>query len=46
MHFNHARWASGSRSDRERDAAESGIADQDGLEEQIPFRDAQGVGMV
>ena len=24
----------------------SGIADQDGLDEQVPFRDWQGVGMV
>jgi len=27
-----------------RDDAESGIADQDGLDEQVPFRDWQGVG--
>ena len=35
----------GSR-DLEQDDGESGIADQDGLDEQVPFRDWQGVGMV
>jgi hypothetical protein len=30
----------------EHDDADSGIADQDGLDEQVPFRDWQGVGMV
>lgn len=40
------RWAIGSRSDRELDDAESGIADQDGLDEQVPFRDWMMVGMV
>jgi hypothetical protein len=30
----------------EQDDAESGIADQDGLDEQVPFRDWQNVGMV
>ena len=30
----------------EQDDGESGIADQDGLDEQVPFRDWQGVGMV
>lgn len=34
------------RSDRELDPAESGIGDQDGLDEQVPFRDWQGAGMV
>ena len=32
--------------DAELDDAESGIADQDGLDEQVPFRDWQHVGMV
>jgi hypothetical protein len=40
------RWAAGSRCDLEQDDSESGIADQDGLDEQVPFRDWQGVGMV
>ena len=40
------RWASGSQSDLERDDGETGIADQDGLDEQVPCRDWQGVGMV
>jgi hypothetical protein len=40
------RWAAGSRCDLEQDDAESGIADQDGLDEQVPFRDWQNVGMV
>jgi hypothetical protein len=40
------RWAAGSRCDLEQDEAESGIADQDGLDEQVPFRDWQNVGMV
>jgi hypothetical protein len=30
----------------EQDDGESGIADQDGLDEQVPFRDWQMVGMV
>jgi hypothetical protein len=30
----------------EQDDSETGIADQDGLDEQVPFRDWQGVGMV
>jgi hypothetical protein len=30
----------------EHDDAESGIGDQDGLDEQVPFRDWQMVGMV
>ena len=46
VHFNQERWAAGSRCDLEQDDAESGIADQDGLDEQVPFRDWQNVGMV
>jgi hypothetical protein len=37
---------SGNRSDRELDGAESGIGDQDGLDEQVPFRDWTMTGMV
>jgi hypothetical protein len=36
----------GVATDAEQDDSESGIADQDGLDEQVPFRDWQGVGMV
>jgi hypothetical protein len=37
----------GAVTDAEEDGAElSGIADQDGLDEQVPFRDWQMVGMV
>jgi hypothetical protein len=39
-------WKCGNRSDRELDAAESGIGDQGGLDEQVPFRDWQNRGMV
>jgi hypothetical protein len=46
LHFNQERWADGSRRDLEQDDAETGIGDQDGLDEQVPFRDWQGVGMV
>jgi hypothetical protein len=46
LHFNQEQWSNGSRCDLEQDDAESGIADQDGLDEQVPFRDWQGVGMV
>jgi hypothetical protein len=46
MHCTQELWAIGSRRDLEFDGAESGIGDQDGLDEQIPFRDWQGVGMV
>jgi hypothetical protein len=46
VHFNQERWAAGGRRDLEKDDGESGIADQDGLDEQVPFRDWQGVGMV
>jgi hypothetical protein len=45
-HFNQERWAAGGRRDLEQDDAESGIADQDGLDEQVPFRDWMMVGMV
>jgi hypothetical protein len=45
-HSNQERWSNGSRRDFEQDDAESGIADQDGLDEQVPFRDWQNVGMV
>jgi hypothetical protein len=45
-HTDQTRWGESNRSDREDDAAESGIGDQDGLDEQVPFRDWQGVGMV
>jgi hypothetical protein len=40
------KWASGSQSDTEQDDGETGIGDQDGLDEQVPCRDWQGVGMV
>jgi hypothetical protein len=43
---NHERLAAGGRRDLELDGAESGIADQDGLDEQVPFRDWQNMGMV
>src|SRR5258706_2484826 len=33
-------------SDPPEESEASGIADQDGLDEQVPFRDWQGVGMV
>jgi hypothetical protein len=46
VHFDQGRWAAGDRRDLELDDIESGIADQDGLDEQVPFRDWQGVGMV
>ena len=44
--LNQERWAAGSRCDLEQDDGESGIADQDELNEQFPSRDWQGVGMV
>jgi hypothetical protein len=37
-------WSAGRRADLEIDGAESGIADQDGLDEQVPFRDWQNGG--
>jgi hypothetical protein len=45
------RWTAGSSLDYEgehdgREPDESGIGDQDGLDEQVPFRDWQHVGMV
>jgi hypothetical protein len=40
------RWGFGDRRDLEQDDGESGISDQDGLDEQVPFRDWQMVGMV
>jgi hypothetical protein len=43
-HSDQERWAVGDRRDLELDPA-AGIADQDGLDEQVPFRDWQGVGM-
>jgi hypothetical protein len=46
MHLDQTRWATGGQRDLEQDGAESGIGDQDGLDEQVPFRDWQGVGMV
>lgn len=45
-HIDQTAWAAGGRRDLELDGAESGIGDQDGLDEQVPFRDWQGVGMV
>jgi hypothetical protein len=46
IHLDQERWAAGDRRDLEQDDGETGIADQDGLDEQVPFRDWQGVGMV
>jgi hypothetical protein len=46
VHFNQERWACGDRRDLEQDVGETGIADQDGLDEQVPFRDWMMVGMV
>src|ERR1700694_462643 len=45
-HPNQERWAYGNSRDIEIDDGETGIADQAGLDEQVPFRDWQGVGMV
>ena len=45
-HPNQERWAVGNSRDLEIDDGESGVADQDGLDEQVPFRDWMGVGMV
>ena len=45
LHLDQERWAVGGRRDLEQDDGESGIADQDGLDEQVPFRDWQMVGM-
>jgi hypothetical protein len=46
VHFDQTKWAAGSRRDLELDDGETGIADQDGLDEQVPFRDWMMVGMV
>lgn len=46
QHIDQTQWAAGDRRDLEQDESESGIADQDGLDEQVPFRDWQMVGMV
>ena len=46
QHINQEVWARGDRRDLEQDDGETGIADQDGLDEQVPFRDWQHVGMV
>jgi hypothetical protein len=46
VHLDQERWAAGDRRDLEQDDGETGIADQDGLDEQAPFRDWQMVGMV
>jgi hypothetical protein len=46
VHVDQRRWAAGDRRDLEQDDGETGIADQDGLDEQVPFRDWQNVGMV
>jgi hypothetical protein len=43
-HTNQERWADGDGRDLEQDDSETGIGDQDGLDEQVPFRD--GVGML
>jgi hypothetical protein len=46
QHLDQEVWAKGDRRDLEMDDGESGIADQDGLDEQVLFRDWQHVGMV
>jgi hypothetical protein len=46
VHFDQERWAYGNSRDLEQDDGETGIADQDGLDEQVPFRDWMRVGMV
>jgi hypothetical protein len=46
IHFSQERWSSGNSRDLEQDDGETGIADQDGLDEQVPFRDWPNVGMV
>jgi hypothetical protein len=46
VHFDQERWAYGNSRDLEQDDGVSGIADQDGLDEQVPFRDWQSVGRV
>jgi hypothetical protein len=44
VHFHQMRWAYGNSRDLK--DGESGIAAQDGVDEQLPFRNWQGVGMV
>jgi hypothetical protein len=44
-HVDQTRWAAGSRADLERDPAESGIGDHDGLAEQVGSQDWQQAGM-
>jgi hypothetical protein len=46
VHFDQGRWAVSDRRDLELDDTESGIGDQDGLDEQVPFRDWMMVGMI
>ena len=46
VHIDQTGWAGGNSRDLEQDDSDSGIADQDGLDEQVPFRDWQMVGMV
>ena len=46
QHTDQTRWGAGDRRDLEQDDGERGIGDQDGLDEQIPFRDWSMVGMV
>jgi hypothetical protein len=46
VHFDQRAWAAGSLCDVGQDDGEIGIADQDGLDEQAPFRDWMMVGMV
>jgi hypothetical protein len=46
IHLDQERWATGNRCDLELDDGETGIGDQDGLDEQVPCRDWQGGGMV
>ena len=41
QNLDQSRWATGSRSDREPDVAESGIGDADGLPEQVGTQDWQ-----
>jgi hypothetical protein len=45
QHDDQERWAEGGRRDQEQDRAESGIADLDGLLEQIGQQDWQAEGM-
>jgi hypothetical protein len=45
-HFDQTQWASGGRRDLEQDGAESGIGDQDGMDEQLGPRDWQPIFFV